>query len=112
MSVCKVFPTCRRARRLVVIPAALLVSLALALAGCGGGGQTEFDETEEESVKLALSDVSGAASDPQAFRDLFVEGAAPPDAERSRYRSFMFITSKVTIEGGSATATVQIEDGN
>lgn len=90
----------------------VLCSLAMILAGCGGGGQTEYIETDEGDVRLALSDVSGAASDPDEFRALFAEGAAPPDSEREKYRPYMCRANSVTIEGDTATAMVEIEDGN
>jgi hypothetical protein len=90
----------------------LLCSLAMMLAGCGGGGQTEYVESDEGDVRLVLSDVSGAASDPNDFRALFAEGAAPPDAERAKYRPYMCRANEITIEGNTATALVEIEDGN
>ena len=113
MNLREVLPTRKKALRLVhVVCGTLLCSLATVLAGCGGGGQTEYVETEEGNVRLALSDVSGAASDPQTFRAMFVEGAAPPDSERAKYSPYMYRAKSIEIEGSTATAMVEVEDGN
>jgi hypothetical protein len=109
MNVCQISPI---RKKNYAACAFLLCLLAAVLAGCGGGGQTEYVETDEGDVRLALSDVSGAASDPDEFRALFVEGAAPADSERPKYAPFMYRANSLEIEGNTATAMVEIEDGN
>jgi hypothetical protein len=111
MNLREVLPFRKKAQRRVHgVCGLMLCSLAFVFAGCGGG-QTEYIETEEGNVKLALSDVAGAASDPTDFRELFVEGAAP-EAERDKYRPYMYRAKSVKIDGANATAMVEVEDGS
>jgi hypothetical protein len=68
--------------------------------------------TEEDDVKEAISGLPGAATDPQEFRAMFVEGAAPPESEREKYHPYMCRAKSLKIDGNTATAKVEVEDGS
>ena len=114
MNVREILLTRGRVNKLVgTIAGVVLCSLVIVLASCGGGGgQTEFMPTEEDSVREVISGLPGAASDPQEFRAMFVEGAAPAESERQKYGPYMCRANSLKIDGATATATVEVEDGN
>jgi len=79
------------------------------IAGCGSTDDGE--STEADRVSALVSDVSDAASRPDAFRALFVDGSAPHDAQRAQYKNYMYLATNVDIEGDEATVEVLVEDG-
>ena len=93
-------------------PLAALIFLpaACALAGCGGG-QPAPGSAEDAVAKVAQSmpDRTGNA---KAFRESFVEGAAPADSERSRYSKYQIKAAKSSVTGETASVEVHFYDDN
>jgi len=90
--------------------AALL--LFVTIVGCGGPKGGEIDRTDTDWVIGSVTSVSGAAGESGRVRwdKLFVQGAAPSDAERARYAALTFggDYKKITMSGAEATATITI----
>lgn len=82
-----------------------VVLLVAVLEGCGGG---QPEATHKDRLAGLVSGVADAAGQPDAFQALFVDGAAPPDAERANYESYMYSVTSAKISGDSATATVEV----
>lgn len=72
------------------------------IVGCRDPGPTNI-----EQVMAAVSNLSDAARDSESFDSLFVDGAAPADAERLRYSTFLFNMDQPTVIGETAKVNVQ-----
>ncbi|HUT10719.1 MAG TPA: hypothetical protein VMY42_09500 [Thermoguttaceae bacterium] len=48
--------------------------------------------------------------DPEDFPGFFAPDSVPSDTQRQRYDGYLFKATSVSIDGNSATATVQFED--
>ena len=94
--------------RLAVLirPAALLFFLAVAV-GCGGA---KPEVTQRHRVSGIVSGLDDAATDPETFRAMFVDGAAPDETQRSRYAKYSYGTKSPEVSGNSAVATVAIRE--
>lgn len=91
-----------------VLTLLIFACLPIAALGCGSG---EAEPSAADDIAGKVADVSDASFDKQRFEALFVAGTAPPDAQRQRYRIYMFRTGDVDFAGDSATAKVEIEEG-
>lgn len=77
----------------------------LLLGGCGPG---EYEPTSEDRVTEAVSNVADAAGDPTSFQELFADGAAPPEDQRTAYGKYSFDAIDIAIVDGTATVKVDI----
>jgi hypothetical protein len=84
---------------LVVVTAVHLTTII----GCG-----DLDPTCAEQVNVTIANLSDAALDPQSFQSFFVEGSAPDESQRARYRDYFYEMDTPDISGNSATAIVRI----
>lgn len=85
-----------------VFYAALTVVFSTVNIGCNS------KPSNEEQVNVALANLSDAALDPEAFQLFFVDGMAPDDSERPRYREYFYEMGSPAVSGNSATAGVRI----
>lgn len=86
----------------------LPIVLAMLLALGFGCSSPPIDETDTGQVKNAVYDMADAASDPDRFETLFVDGAAPDDATRQKYAGLSYNPiGEPTISGDEATITVE-----
>ena len=86
--------------------------LLLLAALAGGCGQGEYEPTDADRLSGLVSSLSDAAGDAEAFRSFFAEGAAPPESERARYKSYNYYAESPKISGDSATAATSVKDFN
>jgi hypothetical protein len=87
--------------------AAIAVSLLL-LTGCSRPAPASLATNPMAAPAMELSD---ATSRPKRFRALFVDGAAPSDAERKRFANFMFQVVQVNpISDSEAALHILVDD--
>jgi len=89
--------------------AAAALPVLLLSAGCGGSGGS--GSPDESAIGALVADISDASFDEARFESLFVPGNAPPEAQRERYRIYMYRTRSVDVAIDSAKALVEIEHG-
>lgn len=84
---------------------AITVVLLSTIIGCGAP-----ESTDTEQVHAAIANLSDAARDPESFSSFFVEGSAPDESQRHRYREYYYEMETPVITGSSATAVVRMQD--
>lgn len=99
-------------RRLVAVTSSVALLALLALGGCGGSPQDPRDLKLSETGRLGtiVDDVGSAAREAARFESMFLEGAAPPAKERSKYGPGMrfALVGEPEISGDTATFTVEV----
>lgn len=99
------------ATTLPCLPAASrLVVLWLLVVVAQGCGQGEPTMTETERVSGLVVNLSDVAADPQQFKSLFVEGAAPAESQRLWLSKHNCDATSVKISGNSASIAVVARD--
>ena len=83
----------------------VLAWLCIIHLGCGSG---EYTPGNDDMIAEAVSHISDAAAEPESFQALFVDGTAPPEAQRKRYRKYTFDAADVAVAGDTATVQVSI----
>lgn len=92
----------------VACPAALLLLTILA-PGCSQ--PDDQDRTYSDAEKIAgMAELNDVAGNPEDFKAAFVEGSAPDETQRLRYKGLGFRASDVDVSGDSATMTVTLID--
>ena len=94
---------------LAAVTRAAAIAMLIVVAGCAGE-RGEADLSDVDVVLSLVSSAPGAAGEPdrERWERLFVEGAAPEDAERAKYAALEFrrFREKVDVSGTTATAPV------
>ncbi len=72
------------------------------IIGCG-----DPDTTDAEQVNVTIANLSDAALDPDSFQSFFVDGSAPGESQRHRYREYFYEMDPPDISGNSATRRVK-----
>lgn len=73
------------------------------IIGCG-----DPDTTDAEQVNVTIANLSDAALDPDSFQSFFVDGSAPGESQRHRYREYFYEMDPPDISGKSATTIVRV----
>jgi len=93
-------------RRLKSLAAWAVLALLATVAGCSNA---EREEPDDEQVKRLILNVEASEEE---FPRSFAPDSVPPDAQRLRFYDYWIKATVVTIDGESATATVQFQDPN
>ena len=86
--------------QLVVAVTAILYTTII---GCGDPGPTDA-----ERVNVTIANLSEAALDSESFQSFFVDGSAPDESQRHRYREYFYEMDPPDISGNSATTIVRM----
>jgi hypothetical protein len=73
------------------------------IIGCGDPAPTDAEE-----VNFTIANLSDAAVDTESFQSFFVDGSAPDESKRRRYRKHFYEMDSPKISGNSATTMVRI----
>jgi hypothetical protein len=92
--------------RIYLFAAVILFYLTVVI-GCGDPVAIEAEE-----MNITIANLADAAADRESFRSFFVDGAAPGESQRHRYRDYYYAMKPLEISGDSATVTVRITDAN
>jgi hypothetical protein len=100
-----------RVRRDRVRAAGALLLLAAACGGCGTRSVPGPDQTEAGALAVVVRTVPDRVRNPNSFRELFADGAAPTEAQRPLYARYQIEPISVPrIEGDTATVEVRVYD--
>jgi len=82
--------------------AAMLVPLPTFL-GCG-----EAKPTDAERIWAIVANMSDITYEQESFESLFVDGAAPDESARKRYRQYFYSMDRPEISRNEAAVTVRV----
>jgi hypothetical protein len=87
----------------------LAAALFLPAGGCGGGNTMPGTAPDDQKIRGLIPSVRESAENAVRFKKVFVDGAAPGEAERPRYHKYAFeIKPPASISGDEATITVAV----